>query len=170
MPATTLKWKIAEFDQALDRSHFACGEPVLDDYIQTKAGQDVRRNMCRVYMAVPEDDPQHVLGYYTLSNAEILFASLPKEIAKRLPRYGLPAARIGRLAVDTSVKGKGIGEDLLMHAFENARRVHEFSGLFAVIVDAKNKRAKQFYKKYSFQEYQDDSLKLFILMDTILKL
>ena len=50
-----------------------------------------------------------VLGFYTLSALSVQLASLPKQLSRKLPRHPVPCALIGRLAVDRSAKGHGLG-------------------------------------------------------------
>lgn len=79
---------------------------------------------------------------------------------RKLPRYPLvPAALLGRLAVDQKHQGKGYGRFLLADALYRAVRSEIAS--FAVIVDAKDEAAKRFYERESFQPFPDQPLKLF---------
>ena len=84
-----------------DRSSFTCGISALDDYFQNQAGQDARRAVTRVYVAVDEMTGA-IVGFYTLSATSIAWLDIPGHLARKLPRYPIPAALIGRLAVDRS--------------------------------------------------------------------
>src|SRR4051794_259993 len=99
-----------------DRDAFACGMESLDRYIRQQASQDMRRMTARVFIAVSPDSPDRILGFYTLSAATIVAADLPPDMAKRLPKYPVPAALVGRLAVDRSVARRGLGGLLLADA------------------------------------------------------
>ena len=88
-----------------DRAAFSCGVAELDDYLKRRAGQDIRRRIARVFVAT-EDGSNIVLGFYTLSALAIDVSSLPEDQARRLPRHPVPAALIGRLAVDRSAQGE----------------------------------------------------------------
>lgn len=90
-----------------DKVGFACGKQPLDRYIRTQAAQDVRRGIASVFVAAVPDRPDRILGSFTLSAAAVIPSDLPSEVAKRLPRHAIPAALIGRLAVDESVAGRG---------------------------------------------------------------
>jgi hypothetical protein len=87
-----------------NRAQFSCNEPALDTYLQHQASQDVRRRVAQVFVAVG-DSPERIAGYYSLSAASFDKAELPIELAKRLPRYPVPAAGLGRLAVVISDRG-----------------------------------------------------------------
>jgi ribosomal protein S18 acetylase RimI-like enzyme len=101
--------------------------------------------------------------------AEILFESLPDKLRKHLPKYPLPAMRIGRLAVDKELKGQGIGEFLLMDALALGARLFSEVGIFSIIVDAKNLSAVKFYQKYGFIQFQDRKDSLFLPIKTVVK-
>lgn len=69
---------------------------MLENWFDQRAGQDEKRNMARVFVAI--DDQLGVLGFYSLSSFTLTINDLPADRAKRLPRYDLiPAALIGRL-------------------------------------------------------------------------
>ena len=95
-----------------DRTNFSCGEPALDAYLQRQASQDMRRRIAQVFVAVG-DGPGMIAGYYTVSAASFQKDELPPALAKRLPHYPVPAAVLGRLAVDRGYQGRGLGELLL---------------------------------------------------------
>jgi hypothetical protein len=82
-----------------DSSRFSCGIAALDDYFRNQAGQDTRRSVTRVYIAV-DDHTGAIVGFYTLSATSIAWLDIPERLARKLPRYPILAALIGRLAVD----------------------------------------------------------------------
>ena len=123
-----------------DRASFSCGEPSLDRYIHRQASQDARRRVARVFVA-SDDPPERIVGYYTLSAASFEKDDLPIELAKRLPHYPVPAAVIGRLAVDLRSQGNGLGEVLLLDAICRVIRAGDTIGVYAVVVDALHDRA-----------------------------
>jgi hypothetical protein len=103
-----------------DRPKFSCGQAELDDWFRRRAGQDERRNVAPVFVAV--DSELGVIGFYSLSSFKLDFDDLPEEIAHKLPRYdGVPAALIGRLARDARVRRKGLGELLVADALRRVR-------------------------------------------------
>src|SRR5262245_7521657 len=89
------------------RDSFSCGEESLDNYIRNLASQDMKRRVAQVFVAcLPSESV--VKGYYTISAASFGKEELPAEIAKKLPYYPVPAAILGRLAVDSSCRGQGL--------------------------------------------------------------
>ena len=142
-----------------ERSAFASASAPLDAWLRQTAQQHQRRGISKTFVAVTDEEPGRILGYYALSACEILTDELPAQLAGKLPRR-VPGIRLGRLAVDRSVQGQGLGEHLLTDAIERARRVLEHIGVHALFVDAKDERAAAFYRKYGFRPLPDDSLKL----------
>ncbi|MFC3204799.1 GNAT family N-acetyltransferase [Aquamicrobium soli] len=141
-----------------DRSGFASGVEPLDRYFQTQAGQDARKKMAAPFVLVLKDGS--VAGYYTLSSTAVRLPDLPEATVRKLPRYPLiPATLLGRLAVDRRCQGKGYGRFLLADALYRAVRSEIAS--FAVVVDAKDEGAKNFYERESFLPFPDQPMKLF---------
>ena len=77
----------------------------MDDYLRKYAGQHGRKHMGRTFVAVTPGD-KRVLGYYTLAASSVSFEQAPDDLIKKLPRYPLPTALLGKLAVDESVQGQ----------------------------------------------------------------
>lgn len=143
-------FQIRAFDRDSDVSTFGCGQPPLDDYIRRYASQDIRRNVARVFVATPEETPRRVAGYFTLSAGSVSCSDLPETLAKKLPRYPIPVALIGRLAVDQDFQGKGLGAILLADACQKVARASAMLAVAGIIVDAKDDDAKAFYRHFGF--------------------
>jgi GNAT superfamily N-acetyltransferase len=144
-----------------DRATFSCGVAELDDYLKRRAGQDVRRRIARVFVCT-EGGSDAVLGFYTLSALAIDVGALPEAQARKLPRHPVPAAIIGRLAVDRSAQGKGLGRLLLTDAIQRTLAASEQVAIHAVVVDAKNEAARRFYRAYGFLSLPDQPMRLFL--------
>lgn len=153
-----------------DRHSFDCGVSELNAFLKQHANQNQLRNVSKTYVAVvavSSDDIKKIYGYYTLSAGHISFDLLPESEKSKIPKYPVPIARIGRLAVDKNHQGQGIGGFLLHDAFTTVLNIAEKMGVFAIVVDAKNDEAKAFYKNYGFNELQDSGLTLFLSVKTI---
>ncbi len=99
----------------------------------------------KCFLAVAVDAPSRVLGFYTLSPASIEYARTPALVKKSLARYEVPVFRLGRLAVDRTVQGRGLGRALLLRAGERCIRVASEVGGVALLIDAKNDRVARWY-------------------------
>ena len=118
-------------------------------------------------LSAPPRGSDTILGFYTLSALAIDLSSLPEELSRKLPRHPVPCALIGRLAVDQSVRGHGLGHMLLVDAIKRTMHASDIMAIYAVIVDAKNNAAKQFYEGFGFASMQDDSMRLFLPLGSI---
>lgn len=155
-----------------DRVAFTCGVGVLDDYLRRQAGQDQLRKFSACHVAVdaaaPAGTPTAVLGYYTLSSYGIRPGALPANITRRLPRYPVvPAALLGRLAVASSHRGMGLGEHLLIDALARVLRLSKDIAIHAIVVDALDSTAADFYASYCFQRLPGEPLRLFRPLATV---
>ncbi len=144
-----------------DRTAFSCGLPELDRYLARQAGQDVRRRIARVFVCTA-GETDAVLGFYTLSALAIDLASLPDQLSRKLPRHPVPCALIGRLAVDRSAHGCGLGRMLLADAVKRTVAAGETVAMHALIVDAANDNAKRFYIKFGFVPLTNNPMRLFL--------
>jgi ribosomal protein S18 acetylase RimI-like enzyme len=145
-----------------DRAAVCCGQPDLDDWFRQRASQDERRNIARVFVAV--DGVIGVVGFYSLSSFTLALDDLPAEFSGRPPRYdAIPAAVIGRLARDERVRGQGIGELLLADAVRRILGAAQSLAVFAIVVDAKDEHAANFYRKFGFRTFPTNPRRLFLL-------
>ena len=150
-------------DKSFDRNSFDCGSVELNNFLKTKARQNQSVGFNKTFVAIAsEDKNKSVLGYYSLSMAEIELNSLPQDLVKKLPRHPVPVARMGRLAVDASTKRKGLGKLLMVDAMKRVQTASELIGVFALLVDAKDDSAKNFYFKYGFTPLIDETMTLFL--------
>lgn len=150
-------------DKSFDRESFDCGVLALNNFLKSKARQNQSVGFNKTFVAIQsEDNKKVILGFYSLSMGEIDLSSLPETFLKKLPKHPVPVARMGRLAVDSSTKGMGLGKLLLVDAMKRVQRASELVGVYALLVDAKDDSAKQFYKKYGFIELVDESMTLFL--------
>lgn len=164
----TAKFVIEPFDRKHDRKSFDCGVAALNRYIVEQAGQDIRRRAAACYVA-REEAESAVAGYYTLSAGDVPLASLPDDMAARLPRYPVvPVARIGRLAIDLTYQGKRLGSALLWDAASRALRSE--MAVFALAVEAKDDPAAAFYVHLGFTAFKDMPKLLVLPLATLGKL
>ena len=163
-------WQVEPFDKAVhDRSQFDCGHPGLNEWLQKRVSQFEKRDLARTYVLVEQGDPV-IRGYYAISNHTVVYEALPEDQAKGLPQIDTPAVLLGRLAIDRSVQGQGLGEFLLLDALRRAEYLSHYIGVRTVEVDVIDETAKQFYMKYGFVPLRDDPHHLFLPMTVIRKL
>lgn len=145
-----------------DRGGFDCGEPALNDYLQRLAEQHRRKGVSAAYVLVESSAPSVILGYYTLSAAEVDVQALADADQKRLPRYPIPCFRMGRLACRADRRGQGLGKLLVGCAVDRCLKAREQVAAYALIVDAKDEAAKAFYLHFGFTALRDRGLALYL--------
>lgn len=166
MAAEPIRWSIEELAPDHDRGGFSCGHDSLDAFIRQFAGQNQKSGVSRTFVAITPGE-KIVRGYYTLAAGSVRFEDLTEEQSKRLPKYPVPVAHLGRLAVDRSVRGQGLGAHLLVDALARIAKVERDLAIHAIEVVAIDDAAKSFYLKYGFTELADDPRHLFISMKTV---
>ncbi|MDR3415599.1 MAG: GNAT family N-acetyltransferase [Nevskia sp.] len=161
---------VGSLDKAVhDQTAFDCGEPPLNDFFKTKAAKHQAQRVSRTFVLTHSDAPGRVLGYYSLSNSQIAGEQLSEDEAKTLPRHAVPAVMLARLAVDRSQQGKRYGQWLLMDAIKRCALVGQQSGVYALLVDAKNDTAKRFYERFGFTAIVGHPMTLYLPLETGLK-
>jgi ribosomal protein S18 acetylase RimI-like enzyme len=151
-----------------NRQGFTCGVPELDEYFRTRVSQDVKRRAAAVFVLVEEPGSPEVLGFYTLSSTAIDVGQLPPEFLKKMPRYQrLPATLIGRLARRADRSGERLGEKLLVNALRRAVETSATISSVAVVVDAKEERARRWYEGYGFARSREREGRLWLVMGSL---
>ncbi len=163
-------YRVESLDRQHDRSAFSSGVEPLDRYLREQAGQDARKRVA-VPFVLCEGKSNVVLGYYTLSALSVDVGAWPEDVTRKLPKYPVvPATLLGRLAVDTRLRGQGAGEHLLMDALRRAHDASREIASVAVVVDAKDDAAVSFYRHYGFISFADRPRRLFLSMAVLEKL
>lgn len=151
MAQSTPDLAIAPLGDSHDRTGFTCGVESLDRYLQTQAGQDVRRRANGVFVLTDKAAPDRVLGFYTLCATALPPGEVPEAARKHIPRYPLVSATlIGRLAVASDRQGQRLGAVLLADALRRALASAETVGSSMVVVDALDDGAASFYAAHGF--------------------
>jgi ribosomal protein S18 acetylase RimI-like enzyme len=164
-----VQYRIVPLADKHDRAAFSCGVEAFDRYLQRQAGQDVSKHVAAAFVITP--DGETIAGFYTLSAHVLNLGDLPDNVAKKLPRYpNVPATLLGRLAVSIVFRGRGIGELLLLDAFRRVLANTQEVGSAALVVDAKDQRAREFYLRHDFIPLPSQPNRFFYTVKTIEKL
>lgn len=149
-----MTYRIRPLDTSVDSASFQCGSEPLNDYIRRYASQDMRKNVARVFVVTPENNPRQLAGFFTLSAGSVSCSSLPESLIRKLPRYPVPVALIGRFAVDITFQGKGLGSILLADACQKVSQASSVLAVAGIIVDAIDEKAIAFYTHFGFTPLQ----------------
>jgi GNAT superfamily N-acetyltransferase len=160
-------WREEAIGRHHDRKAFDCGSPDLNDYLNRYARQNHESGGAKTFVAVPPAEPTRVLGFYSISPGSVEFARVPATPTRKLGRYEVPVFRLGRLAIDRSVQGLGVGSELLLTAGKRALAVSAEVGGVALAIDAKDGNAARWYERFGALRLLDDPLKLVLPLGVI---
>jgi GNAT superfamily N-acetyltransferase len=150
-------------DPALhDRQSFHSGVADLDVFLTRFAMQQSKKGITVVRVLVDTDAPKIILGYYSLSAAQVDTTQLDALSQQKLPRYPVPCFRLGRLATHADYRGRGFGRLLMGLALSRCLEAQKIVAAYALIVDAKDDAAAAFYKHYGFTPCSDNALSLYL--------
>lgn len=162
-----LDWREKPIGRHHDRKSFDCGDEELNFYLRRYARQNHEAGGAKTSVAVSETEPARILGFYTISPGAIAFANVPEALTRKLGRYDVPVFRLGRLAVDRTVQGQGLGGDLLLAAGIRTLAVAAEVGGVALAIDAKDRSAVRWYERFGAVPLLDDPLKLILPLAVI---
>lgn len=126
---------------------FQSGADSLDQWLRRRARANQVSGASRTYVIA---ESTRVVGYYCLSSGALDLADAPGSIRRNMPDP-VPIAVLGRLAVDASWQGKGLGVALLQDAVLRTSQAAAILGIRGLLVHAISEEAKAFYEHYSFQ-------------------
>ncbi len=131
---------------AHDLQSFDSGQTSLDDWLRRRARANQLSGASRTYVVC---DAMTVVGFYCLSSGALAAVDAPGAIRRNMPDP-LPMIVLGRLAIDRTWQGKGLGSALLRDAFERASQAADILGIRGTLVHALSEEAAAFYRYYGF--------------------
>lgn len=138
---------------------FSCGKSELDDWLKQRAIKNQVAGSSRTFVLTSADNT--VIGYYCLAAGAVVRSSVRRGLRQNMPDP-IPVIVLGRLAVDRSVRGKGLGADLLADAIGRARQAATVVGAAAMLVHALDEEAREFYLHHDFLPSLGDDMTLMI--------
>ncbi|MCF7939660.1 MAG: GNAT family N-acetyltransferase [Spirochaetales bacterium] len=159
---------ISRLNRDFNREDFSCGIEALDVFLKRHALKNQKQHLSNTWIA-HEKDSTGILGFHTLSAASITCSSLPERYSKKIPRYPVPCVLLARFAVDKAYHSQGIGSYLLRDAMNKTIDISYTIGAYALIVDAKNEKARNFYEYYGFIRLPENDDSLFLPINTIIQ-
>lgn len=141
--------------QTHEISSFDSGEPVLDDWLRQRAWGNLQSAASRTYVACLGGS-QQVVGYFSLSMGQILAQEVVGSMRRNMPRY-IPVVMLGRLAIDRTYQGKGLGVALLKNVVDRALRASQEVSARLIIVHAISASAESFYLHHGFTRLPVDT-------------
>jgi ribosomal protein S18 acetylase RimI-like enzyme len=153
-------FRLERLERRHPRKAFRSGVAAVDDWLATKALQHQEKHLSVTKVLL--DAAGAIAGYYTLSTGQVDFSDLPAEVARKLPKRLLPVAVLAWLGVAAAFQGQGLGQLLLAQALRDCYQAGKTFAFVAVILDAVNDAARDFYRRYDFQELPGHPYRLFL--------
>jgi GNAT superfamily N-acetyltransferase len=152
----------------LHRSHaidrFDCGVASLNNFLKQYALTNQASGGAQTYVAVTGEV---VVGYYSLATGEVAHEAAPARVAKGMARHPIPVMLLARLATDLTWQGRGLGASLLVDAMRRTLQAADIAGIRALVVHAKDEKARRFYQHFDFDVSPKDPLHLTVLIKEI---
>lgn len=139
---------------------FVSGVESLDEWLQRRALKNQATGASRTFVAC---DGRRVLAYYALASGAITVNAAPGRFRRNMPEP-IPVVVLGRLAVDQSRHGSGLGRALVRDAGQRVIRAADAIGIRGMIVHALSEDAKAFYERVGFEPSPLDPMTLVITL------
>lgn len=150
---TVTSWREEPIAKRHDRKGFDCGQADLNEFLVKYARQAADSGASKTYVAVDDADGVTILGFYTLSPAQVEFDLAPERARPAGGgRHPVGGFRLGRLAVGHALQGQGLGGQLLIAAARRCIRASTQVGGSLLLIDAKDQRAADWYRSYGALE------------------
>ncbi|MCP4271259.1 MAG: N-acetyltransferase [Gammaproteobacteria bacterium] len=139
---------IEEITRQHNRKAFDCGINELNQFLQQQARQKTVKHISKTYVASDESAPSIITGYYTLTGYSVITPPAHSSYAKY--PHPLSAVKLARLAIDQSLQGQRLGEQLLIDAIYRTVSVAKQISAIGLFVDPMFKEVIPFYQQYGF--------------------
>jgi GNAT superfamily N-acetyltransferase len=142
---------------------FASGVATLDDWLKRRARGNQVSGASRTFVACRGDS---VVAYYALAAGAVEIALAPGRFRRNMPDP-IPVIVLGRLAIDTSEQGRGLGRALVRDAGLRIVGAAETIGIRGILVHAISDEARKFYLSVGFETSPVDPMTLMVTLADI---
>ncbi|MDR2212578.1 MAG: GNAT family N-acetyltransferase [Pseudomonadales bacterium] len=163
---TIAAWHEEPISKSHDRKGFDCGDAQLNEFLIKYARQSHESGSAKTFCAIDDAQPGKILGFYSITPAQLDHGRVPGGLRKDLPRHDVGGFRLARLATDLGVQGQGLGGQLLGAAARRAILAATEVGGSILVIDAKNDRAANWYASYGGVRLDDAPLTLVMSLST----
>jgi GNAT superfamily N-acetyltransferase len=146
---------------------FECGESSLDTWLVRHARAAAGAGSAKTYVVTDAEQDGRVVGYQAITGSSVERRAATDRVATGTGGYQIPAVLLARLAVDTTVQGKGIGALLLRDAMLRAVTVSDEVGIRLLLAHALNEPARAFYLKFGFEGSPTDAMNMQLITKDI---
>lgn len=144
-----------------DVNAFCCGVESMDNWLRQRAMKNQITGASRTFVCC--DDNARVMAYYSLASSAVMSNSAPGRFRRNMPDP-IPVVVLGRLAVDKSLHGQGVGRALVRDAGLRVIQVAETIGIRGMLVHALSDEAREFYLRVGFEPSPMDPMMLMVTL------
>ena len=139
---------------------FNSGVATLDEWLRRRARANQVSGASRSFVICADDI---VVGYYALASGALSAAAAPSRFRRNMPEP-IPVAVLGRLAVDQTCHGQGIGRALFRDSALRVMQAAEVIGIRGLLVHAISDEAKAFYLALGLSELPLEPMTLMVTL------
>jgi predicted N-acetyltransferase YhbS len=137
---------------------FQSGVESLDHWLKHRALKNQKTGASRTFVVC---DDRRVVAYYALASSAVTTDTAAGRFRRNMPDP-IPVVVLGRLAVDQSLQGKGVGRALMGDAGRRVIQAADTIGIRGMIVHALSAEAKAFYERIGFEPSPLDPMTLMV--------
>ncbi|NJM29890.1 MAG: GNAT family N-acetyltransferase [Rhizobiales bacterium] len=142
------QWREEPISKSHDRKNFDCGDAAMNGFLRRFARQSHEQNASKTFCAIDAARPDRILGFYTIAPSAVAHDGVPSAMVKGLAQHEVAGFKLARLATDVTVRGRGLGGQLLAAAALRCLRLASEGGGILLIIDAKSERAARWYASF----------------------
>lgn len=145
---------------------FFCGVGSLDDWLKRRARPNQVSGASRTFVVAAN---HQVVGYYALASGAIAVDSGVGRFRRNMPDP-IPVAVLGRLAIDRSQQGRGLGRALFRDCALRVSHAADAIGIRGIVVHAISDQAKAFYLALGFDPSPSEPMTLMVTLGDVRRL
>jgi GNAT superfamily N-acetyltransferase len=126
---------------------FSCGVESLDAWLKRRAFKNQIQGASRTYVACHGN---RVVAYYAIASGAVTCNEATGRLRRNMPDP-IPVVVLGRLGVDSSLHGQGLGRSLVRDAALRILQAADVIGIRGMTVQALSDDARVFYEHMGFE-------------------
>lgn len=144
-------------------AEFTSGVASLDDWLKRRARGNQASGATRTFVVTQE---RRVVAYYAIASGGISVDSALGRFRRNMPDP-IPVALLGRLAIDNSWQGRGLGRALFRDCAGRVLQAADTIGIRGIVVHAISEQAKGFYLALGFESSPLDPMTLMVTLSDV---
>jgi GNAT superfamily N-acetyltransferase len=150
-------------NDAHELNDFFCGIASLDDWLKKRARPNQVSGASRTFVVA---DNHKAVGYYALASGAITVEASVGRFRRNMPDP-IPVAILGRLAIDRSQQGRGLGRAMFRDCALRVAHAADTIGIRGIVVHAISEQAKAFYQALGFDPSPAEPMTLMVTLADI---